>query len=78
MSFGNGPAKGNGKRIVGKSIADHMRDAISQGLSVYEATAYVLGACACARYSKKRLRELYTSLLSNNAICVKTEEEPKP
>lgn len=79
MRFGNGPAKGNGKRrIVGKSIADHMRDAISQGLSVYEATAYVLGACTCARYSKKRLRELYTSLLSSSAICVKEpEKEPK-
>ena len=65
MSFGNGPAKGNGKwRIVGQSLADHMRAAISQGLSVHEATAYVLGACVCTRYSKKRLHELYASLLS--------------
>ena len=67
MSFGNGPAKGNGKqRIVGKSIADHMRDAIAQGKSVFEATAYVRAQCSCARCPKKRMHELYASLLPND------------
>ena len=69
MSFGNGPAKGNGKqRIVGKSIADHMRDAIEQGKSVFEATAYVRGACCCARTPTKRLHSLYASLLPNTGL----------
>ena len=68
MSFGNGPEKGNGRQTLkGKSIADHMRDAIEQGLSLYEATAYVRGACICTRCPKKRLHELYASLLPNVA-----------
>ena len=74
MSFGNGPAKGNGKhRIVGKSIADHMRDAIAQGKSVCEATAYVRGTCVCTRFPKKRLHELYASLLPNASAQVSSE-----
>jgi hypothetical protein len=66
VRFGNGPEKGNGKqRIVGKSIADHMRDAIAQGKSVYAATAYVRAQCSCARCPNKRMHELYASLLPN-------------
>lgn len=60
MSFGNGLNK---QLRRGKSIADHMRDAIAQAMSVFEATEYVRRKCCCARVSKKRLHELYASLL---------------
>lgn len=64
MTFGNGSEKGNGKRgwIGGRSIADHMRDAIRDGKPEKEAILYVRSQCSCGGRSNKRMRELYASL----------------
>lgn len=58
MTFGNGSGK---LKITGKSIADHMRDAIAQGMTESEGVAYVLSKCV-SRLSKKRIRALYEDL----------------
>lgn len=68
MSFGNGSQKGNGRgeyRPRGKSICDHMRDAIADGKSARESADYVISKISMKRFSRKRLVELYEDLKSN-------------
>lgn len=70
MSFGNGSQKGNGRgefRPKGKSICDHMRDAISEGMSSQAAADYVMSKISMKRFSRRRLVELYEDLKSNPA-----------
>lgn len=69
MSFGNGPAKGNGRGPVrGKSILDHMADAIADGLSQPECVVYVLQRVSVKRISQRRLREIHADMLPNAGV----------
>lgn len=73
MSFGNGKEKGNGRwNIRGKSIRDHMADAIAEGLSQPECVVYVLQRVSSKRISQKRLRGIHAEMIGpNNAVRVK-------
>jgi len=67
VTFGNGLGKGSERRgwrgwVAGKTVSDHMRDAIRGGKPEKEAILYVRSQCSCARTSNKRMRELYASL----------------
>lgn len=66
MTFGNGSAKGNGtQRPPGKSLTDHMRDAIAFGYEESMAAAYVISKVRQCRISKRRLVDLFRSLQPN-------------
>lgn len=71
MSFGNGLQKENGRgeyRPKGKSICDHMRDAIEEGKSAQASADYVISKVSMKRFSRRRLLELYDELKSNPTV----------
>lgn len=65
MTFGNGPQKGNGQRPRGKSIREHMADAIALGASQEQCVDYVRNHVSTSRLSRRRLREIHKDMLPN-------------